>query len=163
MEDGNYKDGSRDRGWRFPHHGAARWQDIADVRISSAQLLIAQKQTFLALSQQAHGSPLQTSFIQQFAGPLAEGVSDNQQQSSSPPFLRSSELPLALAKGLRQAPDPPNFRAPTSTTLFVFTLFSMFFLCPIFFDFQPNMTPFGSPGGSKINPKTNPKTIRKGT
>ena len=79
--------------------------------------------------------------VPKFARPLADGVSENQQQSSSPPFLRSSELPLALAKGLRRAPDPQTFEDQLQPPSFFPCFFRCYFLTPIFFDFQPNMTP----------------------
>ena len=84
-----------------------------------------------------------------FARPLADGVSENQQQSSSPPFLRSSELPLALAKGLRRAPDPGNFRGSTSATLFFSFLFSMLL-------FDSNLLRFSAQHDPILDPKLAP-------
>ena len=79
-------------------------------------------------------------------------MSENQQQSSSPPFLRSSELPLALAKGLRRAPDPGNFRGPNSVTLFFTFLFSMRFFDPNLLRFSAQHDPILVPMLAPINP-----------
>ena len=91
-------------------------------------------------------------FYEKFARPLADGVSEKQQQSSSPPFLRSSELPLALAKGLRRAPDPGNFRGPTSTILFFSLLFSMFVFDFNLLRFSTQHDPILDPKLAPINP-----------
>ena len=87
-----------------------------------------------------------------FARPLADGVSENQQQSSSPPFLRSSELPLALAKGLRRAPDPGNFRGSNSISLFFSFLFSMLLFDPKFLRFSAQHNPILDPMLALITP-----------
>ena len=79
-------------------------------------------------------------------------MSENQQQSSVPPFLRSSELPLALAKGLRRAPDPGNFRGPRCTTLFFSLLFSILF-------FASNLLRFSTQHDPILDPKLAPMSL----
>ena len=82
-----------------------------------------------------------------FARPPADGVSEKQQQSSSPPFLRSSvkELPLALAKGLRRAPDPGNFRGSNSISSFLRFFFPCYFLTPYLLRFSSQHDPILDP------------------
>ena len=57
---------------------------------------------------------------------------------------------MALAKGLRRAPDPRNFRPSDRLTPFFRFFFPCYFLTPIFFDFQPNMTHLGPHVGPYI-------------
>ena len=59
---------------------------------------------------------------------------------------------MALAKGLRRAPDPPNFRGSTSTTLFFSLLFSMFLFDSNLLRFSTQHDPILDPMLALISP-----------
>ena len=59
---------------------------------------------------------------------------------------------MALAKGLRRAPDPGNFRGSTALTLFFSLLFSMFFFDSNLLRFSAQHDPILDPKLASISP-----------
>ena len=58
---------------------------------------------------------------------------------------------MALAKGLRRAPDPGNFRGPRCTTLFFSLLFSILFFASNLLRFSTQHDPILDPKLAHIN------------